>query len=79
MIYSIPKLCIQNYLPSTTKYENKCFFLYSNSGFEYRIKKMKSRYTIYFKTKQALNSSRQNWTESIYTKAMCQFNHIFLG
>ena len=42
MMYSIPKLCIQNNLPTAIKYENKCFYLYSNSGFEYRIKKMKS-------------------------------------
>ena len=26
MTYSIPKLCIQNNLPNTTKYENKYFF-----------------------------------------------------
>ena len=42
MMYFISKLCIQNNLSNTIKCENKCFYLYSNSGFEYRIKKMKS-------------------------------------
>ena len=49
MIYSIPKLCIQNNLPNTIKCENRCFYLYSNSGFEYKIKKMKSGYTTFLK------------------------------
>ena len=45
-MYSIPKLCIQKNLPNTTNCENKWFFyIYSNLGFEYRIKKIKSRYT----------------------------------
>ena len=49
MIYSISKLCIQNNLLSTTKCENKCLYIYiyiyrySNSGIQYRIKKIKSR------------------------------------
>ena len=46
-MYSIPKLCIQKNLPNTTNCENKWFFLYPNLGFEYRIKKMKSRYTAF--------------------------------
>ena len=46
-IYSIPKLCIQNNLPNTTKYENKCFFLYLNSKFEYKIKKMKNKNIVF--------------------------------
>ena len=45
MMYFIPKLYIQNNISNTTKYENECFFLYSNSVFEYRIKKMRSGYT----------------------------------
>ena len=40
MMYSIPKLYIQNNLSNTTNGENKYFF-YLNSGFEYRIKEMK--------------------------------------
>ena len=31
-------------LPNTIKCENKYFFLYSNLGFEYRIKKIRSGY-----------------------------------
>ena len=46
--YSISKLYIQNNLLKTIKYENKCFYLYSNLGFEYRIKKMKSTYTTFW-------------------------------
>ena len=57
MMYSIPKLCIQNNLPNTIKYENKYFYLYSNLGFEYRIKKMKSEYTTFRnQTSQCSNS-----------------------
>ena len=64
MMYSIPKLYIQNNLPNTTNCENKCFFcffyffvflfyfilfyIYSNSGFEYRIKEMKSGHIIFW-------------------------------
>ena len=48
MMYSIPKLCIQNKLPNTAKCGNEWFFLYSNSGFEYRIKKIKSEYTTFW-------------------------------
>ena len=49
MVYFILKLCIQNNLSNTTKCENKCFFfLYSNSGFEYRIKKMKIGYITFW-------------------------------
>ena len=47
MMYSIPKLYIQNNLPNTTKYENKLFFLYSNLGFEFRIKEIKIGYTTF--------------------------------
>ena len=35
------------YSKQFTKYENKCFFLYSKSGFEFRIKKIKTRYTTF--------------------------------
>ena len=48
MMYSIPKLYIQNNLPNTTKYENKLFFLYSNLGFEFRIKEIKIGYTTFW-------------------------------
>ena len=49
MVYSILKLCIQNYLPNTIKYENnKCFFfLYLDLRFEYKILKMKNGYTTF--------------------------------
>ena len=53
MIYSKFNLRIQNNLPNTTNRENKCFFLFSSLGFEYRIKEMKSD-TPLFETKQAL-------------------------
>ena len=43
IMYSIPKLCIQNNLANTTKYENEYFFLYSNSRFEYRIQNIKEK------------------------------------
>ena len=47
----------QNNLSNTIKCENKCFYLYSNSGFEYRIKKMKSGYTTFWnQTSQSSNS-----------------------
>ena len=53
-MYSILKLCIQNYLPNTIKYENKFFFffLYLDLRFEYKILEMKSGYTL-FETKKA--------------------------
>ena len=31
MMYFIPKLYIQNNISNTTKYENECFFKYSNN------------------------------------------------
>ena len=40
-MYFIPKLYIQKNLSNTTNCENKYFFNL-NSGFEYRIKEMKS-------------------------------------
>ena len=42
-MYFVLKLCIQNNLSNTTKHEHplKCFFLYSNSGFKYRIENEK--------------------------------------
>ena len=48
MMYSIPKLYIQNNLPNITKYRTKCFlFIDSNLGFEYRIKKTISSYATF--------------------------------
>ena len=48
MMYSTPKLYIQNNLPNITKYKTKCFlFIYSNLGLEYRIKKTKSSYATF--------------------------------
>ena len=48
-MFSILKLCIQNYIPNTIKYENKCFFfLYLDLRFEYKILEMKSGYTTFW-------------------------------
>ena len=70
MMYSIAKLYIQNNLPNTIKYENNYFFffLYSNSIFEYRIKKMKSGYTT-FETKQGLKFIILSWSMQNYSNS----------
>ena len=44
MMYSILKLYIQNNLPNM---KINVFFYYSKSGFEFRIKKIKTRYTTF--------------------------------
>ena len=56
-MYSIPKLCIRNNLPNTTKCN---IFLYSNLGFEYKIKKMKSGYTTFLKKNSPKNQGINN-------------------
>jgi len=51
-MYFISKLYIQNNLPNTTKYENKCFFIFLYTTFFFWTEN--DRIPFFFETKQNL-------------------------
>ena len=68
MMYFIQKLCIQNNLPNM-KINVIYIYIYSNSGFEYRIKKMKSSTPLFetsFESNLLMFPSNENKTFMLY-------------